>query len=90
MSFSAIDFSYFKPVRYSVAAECGIAFMGVIPLCAAPEMTQSIIFVLDFHISVEKVIPWLSDILVFDITYSFCLSLSGFKKLFRMSDVLCK
>lgn len=40
-----------------VAEECGIAFMGVIPLCAAPEMTQSIIFVLDFHISVEKVIP---------------------------------
>lgn len=41
--------------------------MGVIPLCAAPEMTQSVIFVLDFHTSVEKVIPWLSYILGFDI-----------------------
>lgn len=64
--------------------------MGVIPLCAAPEMTQSVIFVLDFHTSVEKVIPWLSYILGFDITYSFCLFLADLKKLFRMSDVLCK
>lgn len=42
---------------WCIAPECGIDFMGVIPLCAAPEMTHSIILVLDFHISVEKVIP---------------------------------
>lgn len=42
---------------WCVAAECGIAFMGVIPLSAAPEMMQSIIFVLGFHISLEKLIP---------------------------------
>lgn len=64
--------------------------MGVIPLCAAPEMTQSIIFVLDFHISVEKVIPWLSYILVFDITFCFCPSIADIEKLFRTRDVLCK
>lgn len=63
--------------------------MGVIPLCAAPEMTQSIIFVLHFHISVEKVIAWLSYILVFDITFCSCLSLADIEKL-RMRDVLCK
>lgn len=28
--------------------------MGAIPLCVCPEMTQSVIFDLDFHINVEK------------------------------------
>lgn len=28
--------------------------MGAIPLCVCPEMTQSIVCVLDFHLSVEK------------------------------------
>lgn len=63
--------------------------MGVSPLCAASVMTQSLIFVLDFHISVEKVILWLSYILVFDITFCFCLSLAKIENLFKMGDVLC-
>lgn len=62
--------------------------MGVIPLSAAPEMMQSIIFVLGFHISLEKLIPWLSYILVFDVTFCICFSLADIKKLMR--DALCE
>ena len=48
--------------------------MGAIPLCVCAEMTQSIVWVLDFHFSVEKghavtlLHPYKDDV-----TFSFCL-----------------